>query len=120
MSSLQNLERDYKFDNTQVRESNIPLEAIYNSKIEKIKKFEFLTNINPCALNLTIEKPNNSDKLQVRIVNLDMNLKIDHIYDVNQTKKVYGSFKESELRNHIKRYKFNKNMIHNRRKGINI
>ena len=80
-----------KFDRRIVRESDIPLEAIYNRKVEAFKKIESLSCISPSPFTIQIQKryDGNPDHTLIRIHHIDKNSMIEHKYNEYYTKKVY-------------------------------
>lgn len=65
----------------RVRESTLPLEVLYNTKIDTLKHFEEVSETNPSPLTISIfkhferEKPNET---LIRIQNEDLNILMEY------------------------------------------
>ena len=74
-----------------IKESYIPLEALYNDKMEILKQFDYYNHINPLPITMSFYNAydGNSNHNMVRLINEELSITLDHQFSNDESKMVY-------------------------------
>mmetsp|Transcript_13699 Transcript_13699/g.13416 ORF Transcript_13699/g.13416 Transcript_13699/m.13416 type:complete len:102 (+) Transcript_13699:82-387(+) len=94
-------------DRRVIRESSIPLAALYNKKIDQLKQYEGYGEVDPYPIILTVIKGYDGDQnhVMVRLKQENLNIVREHTYKVDSQPKVYRSDQEQKIYNRRQRVK---------------